>query len=87
MLPHVIRYNSHDPDTKNIYEDLYKGNLSDRVNDLLDIASISSKLSLYGVDRGSFQALSKDASTQWTGTFNPRTVGVDDFANLYESAF
>jgi alcohol dehydrogenase len=87
MLPHVIRYNSEDFGTKNIYADLYDGDLSNRVNDLLDIAGISSELSSYGVDRGNFQALSKDASSQWTGTFNPRTVGVDEFADLYESAF
>jgi alcohol dehydrogenase len=87
MLPHVIRYNSQDSGTKNIYADLYDGDLSNRVNDLLDIAGISSELSSYGVDRGNFQALSKDASSQWTGTFNPRTVGVDEFADLYESAF
>jgi alcohol dehydrogenase len=87
MLPHVIRYNSEDFGTKNIYADLYDGDLSNRVNDLLDIAGISSELSSYGVERGNFQALSKDASSQWTGTFNPRTVGVDEFADLYESAF
>ncbi len=87
MLPHVIRYNSEDSGIKNIYTDLYDGDLSNRVNDLLDIAGISSELSSYGVDRGNFLTLSKDASSQWTGTFNPRTVGVDEFADLYESAF
>ncbi|MBT7983222.1 MAG: iron-containing alcohol dehydrogenase [Akkermansiaceae bacterium] len=87
MLPHVIRYNSENSDTKDAYEDLYEGDLSQRVNDLLDIAGISRELSSFGVDRKNFQSLSKDASSQWTGTFNPRIVGVNDFADLYESAF
>ena len=87
MLPHVIRYNSEDPNTKDIYEDLYEGDLSQRVNELLDIAGISRELSSFGVVRENFESLSKDASSQWTGTFNPRIVGVNDFADLYESAF
>ena len=87
MLPHVIRYNSEDPNTKDIYEDLFDGDLSQRVNELLDIAGISRELSSFGVVRENFESLSKDASSQWTGTFNPRNVGANDFADLYESAF
>ncbi len=87
ILPHVIRYNSEDPNAKDVYEDLYDGDLSQRVNELLDIAGISRELSSFGVDRENFESLSKDASSQWTGTFNPRIVGVNDFADLYESAF
>ncbi|MDP6858301.1 MAG: iron-containing alcohol dehydrogenase [Verrucomicrobiales bacterium] len=87
MLPHVIRYNSEDPNAKDVYEDLYDGDLSQRVNELLDIAGISRELSSFGVVRENFESLSKDASSQWTGTFNPRNVGANDFADLYESAF
>ncbi len=87
MLPHVIRYNSEDPNAKYVYEDLYDGDLSQRVNELLDIAGISRELSSFGVVRENFESLSKDASSQWTGTFNPRNVGANDFADLYESAF
>ena len=87
MLPHVIKYNSEDPDIKNIYDDLYTGDLAQRTNDLLAMAGISSKLSTYGVNKTDVPSLSNDASTQWTGTFNPRQVEEGDFANLYESAF
>ena len=87
MLPHVVQFNSEDSDTKRIYTDLFEGDLSGRVIDLLTIAGISRELSSYGVDKGNVPALTKDALSQWTGTFNPRTVGEDDFTYLYESAF
>jgi len=87
MLPHVIKYNSEDSEAKKIYDHLYSGDLSQRINDLLVMASISSKLSTHGVDKADVPSLSNDASTQWTGTFNPRKVGEGDFADLYESAF
>ena len=87
MLPHVIKYNSDDPDTKKIYDDLYSEDLSRRVSELLAIADIPSTLSRYDVGKSNVSSLSKDASSQWTGTFNPRKVGEGDFADLYESAF
>ena len=87
MLPHVIKYNSDDPDTKKIYDDLYSEDLSCRVSELLAIADIPSTLSRYDVGKSNVSSLSKDASSQWTGTFNPRKVGEGDFADLYESAF
>ena len=87
MLPHVIKYNSEDPDIKKIYDDLYSGDLPKRVVELLVLSGISSNLTSYGVDKANVESLSKDASNQWTGTFNPRGVGEGDFADLYESAF
>jgi alcohol dehydrogenase class IV len=33
------------------------------------------------------KTLAGEASKQWTATFNPRPLTVEDFAALYESAF
>ena len=40
----MIKYNSDDPDTKKIYDDLYSEDLSRRVSELLAIADIPSTL-------------------------------------------
>ena len=40
-----------------------------------------------GVSRSMIPMLAQEAAKQWTASFNPRKVGVDDFVRLYEAAF
>lgn len=94
MLPHVLRFNSEDPEAQDTY-DHYTELLTRRgyadidliewVESLLKIADLGS-LEDAGVDRESITDLAADATKQWTGQFNPRTMTEEGFVLLYKSA-
>ncbi|MBT5830036.1 MAG: iron-containing alcohol dehydrogenase [Candidatus Latescibacteria bacterium] len=87
MLPEVIRFNG---ETEG---ELYEGlgvdalTLAGRVVALKDVASLPTRLRDLGVNEEKLPQLAKEAATQWTGTFNPRTVREEDFLVLYKAAF
>lgn len=94
MLPHVIRFNAHDPATKRHYAELAeRANLSDsdelagRMTELLSLAGLETSLKPLGIDPSSFGELSEQAAGQWTARFNPRPITADDFAELYQAAY
>ena len=39
-----------------------------------------------GVTADRIPALAREAAQQWTGGFNPRKVGVEEFTQLYQAA-
>lgn len=87
MLPAVLQFNGETHGT------LYKG-LGEDVSELVDrvvamkaVASLPTRLCDLGVDEAMLPQLAKEATTQWTGTFNPRAVCEDDFLTLYRSVF
>lgn len=99
MLPHVIRYNAEA--TGNWYEEILTlaqevngcppastgaAGLADFVSLLIERAGLESRLSQLDVDTTQLSTLADQASQQWTGTFNPRKVTVEDLHELYRAA-
>ena len=98
MLPHVVRFNAHEPAARRAYAELAAvtdiacdGGATDaliaRLEGLLNAASMPRSLAACGVDRSKIKMLAEEAAKQWTVNFNPRPVHVADFVKLYEAAF
>ena len=102
MLPAVIRFNAQEPSARRAYAELASAPeiacVSDgeaeavealiaRLERLLNLAGMPRSLADCGVRREAIPALAAEAAQQWTATFNPRKVTVEDFARLYEAAF
>ena len=86
MMPHVIRFNSHDPEIAAIYKSFFDGDLADRVSELLWEARMPRNIAEYGAKEEHLQDLAEMAAKQWTAQFNPRLPSVADFAELYRTA-
>jgi alcohol dehydrogenase len=86
MLPHVIRFNT--ADGQNPYGDLDADaeRLAQTVEALLDEVRLPRRLREYGIETARLPELATLASQQWTATFNPRPVGVDELLLLYQAA-
>jgi alcohol dehydrogenase len=90
MLRAVVRFNAEDPRTREWYEELSGGSMSQlttRLDELLKVAKMPESLAECGVERGAIRSLAIEAAKQWTAAFNPRTVTEEDFARLYENVF
>jgi alcohol dehydrogenase len=96
MLPHVVEMNA--PVCGDLYRELIRsagvdddGNAADRIcywlQRIKEMAGLPLKLRDCGVDRGVLPTLAREAAEQWTGRFNPKPVGEDEFLELYEGAF
>ncbi len=100
MLPHVIRFNA--AEVNSWYHDLLEctagvngfprpeagaDGLADFVAQLARHAELPTRLSDCGVEAGKLANLAAEAAKQWTGGFNPRTMGTDEYQALYEAAF
>jgi len=96
MLPHVVDLNAEVSET--LYGELVQTvGLSEdcRPAELLSKwlrrtftrAGLPLRLRDCGINHGALPALAREASDQWTGRFNPRPVGEEDFLRLYEGAF
>jgi len=87
MLPHVVRFNAEAEPVRELYRDLYSGNLAARIEDLRAAADLPAHLENCGVDAASLPGLAAEASRQWTASFNPRPVDTASLLSLYEAAF
>jgi alcohol dehydrogenase len=90
MLPAVIRFNAADPETARLYDELSRLDafaLAAKVDWLLNRAGMPRSLADCAVASSSIAQLSAEAAKQWTAGFNPRPVGEESFAQLYEAAF
>ena len=100
LLPHVVRFNGAEVDGwyRELLEYVPSTNghgrhvraaevLADVVADFARQAEIPDRLSQCGVDRARLPDLAADAARQWTGSFNPRKVGVEELLGLYEGAY
>ena len=102
MLPSVVRFNAQEPAASQTYAELVRAAdwhpanrmpeanadaLATRLEQLLDLAGFSRKLSQCGVSEEAIPMLSQEAARQWTASFNPRPVSTEDFAALYQSVF
>jgi len=86
MLPHIIRFNSAQPETAAIYGSYYHGDLATRITELLALADMPRRISEYQVKEADLLPLAEMAMKQWTAQFNPRPLTVEDFAALYRAA-
>lgn len=101
MLPHVVRFNSEDPESRAIYREwavaagLAKMETSEEAAlealvctliDMLERAGLALSPSAYGATESDVPSLAEEASLQWTAHFNPRTIRESDFADLYRQA-
>ncbi len=86
MLPHIIRFNSQLPEAAATYASYYSGDLAKRITELLTLAKMPVKISHYGVKKADIPALAEMAMKQWTAQFNPRSLTVADFEELYQKA-
>lgn len=90
MLPHVIRFNM--TIAEKSYNGLYlDGDLADRIDVLMKVGDLPNTLQNCLVQRPisstDIATLAKDAATQWTAQFNPRSVSANDFMRLYEEVY
>lgn len=85
MLPHVIEFNSRDPEVANIYRDLHPA-LKDRVSALLKTGKMRRSLSKLKVDPAKLPVLASEAEKQWTAQFNPVPATADNLLALYRKS-
>ncbi|MBI2194373.1 MAG: iron-containing alcohol dehydrogenase [Planctomycetes bacterium] len=95
MLPHVVRFNV--PVAGALYRDLAEmaglGHsdageaLARRIESLADSCRLPRSLGDAGVREEVLPELAREAVTQWTGAFNPRSLAEGDFLALYQRAF
>jgi alcohol dehydrogenase len=102
MLPHVVRFNAENPEARRAYaelasapeiacisegEDYAVEALIQRLESFLNLAKIPRSLADCGVKESSISIMAEEAARQWTARFNPRSLTVDDFKELYQAAF
>jgi alcohol dehydrogenase class IV len=96
MLPHVVRWNAEYVDDR--YAELLRTagrdprdspaeRLASRLEELARAGSLTATLHELGIARNGLDALSADASTQWTGNFNPRPFDAAAALELYQRAY
>jgi alcohol dehydrogenase len=98
MLPHVVRFNA--PVVAAEYADLATRagqspklgdspakSLADLVAHFVGVSGQAQRLSECGVERSAIPQLAEQATGQWTGKFNPRSLTRQDFEELYSCAF
>jgi alcohol dehydrogenase len=101
MLPHVVRFNAHEPGAARAYAELAHAakvapraetgeiaaeHLAHRLEQFMDEAQLTRSLETLGVKRKDITRLAVEAASQWTAQFNPRTVAAADFEKLYMDA-
>lgn len=68
------------------YEELYRGDLPERLRRLAEIAGLPGGLREAGVPEEALPRLSEEAGQQWTGKFNPRTFDATAALEIYNRA-
>jgi alcohol dehydrogenase len=100
MLPHVIRVNGKavGTDYATLMNELPTQGASSSTNTAVDRlanlveefgrqAGLAGKLSECGIDGNRLPELAAAAAEQWTGQFNPVKLTLDDYLQIYETAF
>jgi alcohol dehydrogenase len=102
MLPTVIRFNASHVEAlyAELWRDVEHTELAQQfqqatashalaafVQHLVRLSGLKTDLNGMGIPAEAVNQLAQDATKQWTGTFNPRAVGLDEFQQLYRGAF
>lgn len=61
--------------------------LAEFVRRIVALAGLETELQAIGVGEDSLDDLAQEATTQWTGTFNPRELSQSDFRELYSRTY
>jgi alcohol dehydrogenase len=92
VLTAVIRFNAAAPIARAGYDDLARvcsladtDSLIIALDNVLKLAGLAAPLRSFGVKEEDIPGLAKEASRQWTATFNPRPIAAADFQKIYES--
>ena len=90
MLPHVIRFNQ--SVAGKLYSEIYTvGMLSDRIEELKRIGNLPNTVQechvQNNINTADIPILAKEAASQWTAQFNPRTLQRRDYIDLYKLIF
>lgn len=91
MLPHVVRFN--ELVASSLYVELDSAapgpsnGVAGRFADLWSCTGLASRLRDHGVEEGALKQLAREASRQWTASFNPRPVDKAELLELYRAAF
>lgn len=101
MLPHIVRFNGGAEEVSENYAELLRAArlcdpqpnagspaslLADWLAATLARAGLKSRLADFGVSPKDLPSLAEEAAKQWTAKFNPRTIGVADFEEIYRRA-
>lgn len=86
MLPHVVRFNSAAGDKPYAALGLDSEALASRIDSLLASAGLPRRFGDCGANRAAIPQLADAAARQWTAAFNPRKVGPEELAEIYEMA-
>ena len=100
MLPHVVRHNASLVEAE--YQKLILATAFDRntpdqragaaglahfLAEAAAAAGLATRLRDHDIQRTRLSELAADATKQWTGSFNPVEMHVEDFLKLYEAAY
>ena len=86
LVPHVVRWNAEADEAQ--YEGLGgSAALAGWIEEAARSAGFPSTLRELGAKKEDIPDLAAMAATQWTGTFNPRALGVDGAEEIYRRAF
>jgi alcohol dehydrogenase class IV len=86
LVPHVVRWNAEADEAQ--YERLGgSAALAAWIEDAAREAAFPATLRALGAREDDIPALAEMAATQWTGTFNPRPLGVAGAEEVYRRAF
>ena len=91
FLPHVIRYNNQTVGP--LYGELCHtaqlthADLAASIDQFKTSAGLPQRLRDVEVDANNLPQMARQATDQWTGTFNPRPLTEADFLYLYEAAY
>jgi len=98
-LPVVLAYNREDPDIAKIYADLARNAgiadvkacdeeateiLLEQIVHLRTLSQLPTRLHQVDCQPEDLTQLTRDAAEQWTGNFNPRSLGETQFYKLYQ---
>jgi alcohol dehydrogenase len=84
-LPHVIRFNTEDPEAASIYDD-FSRYLGEPLIEWLENIIATAKLRPLSIDTSRIPELTAAALPQWTGKFNPRPITEADVTSIYHAA-
>jgi len=83
LLPSVVRWNAN----AGINYMIPGEELARRLEELAEAGGLRMNLRSAGISEGELPELAADAAEQWTGTFNPRPLGVEGAIEIYRCAY
>jgi alcohol dehydrogenase len=84
VLASVVEWNM--PAASARYDELYRGDLPERLRRLAELAGLPGSLREAGVPEEALLRLAEDAGKQWTGKFNPRPFDTAAALEIYRRA-